>query len=139
MPSRRPEVVASNVLIDEMRFILETLCERVRTGDRLRLGDARSMLKSNLTLDFADYFKFLKRYNYVVINRSDQTLAVTEEGRTVAEKGGDSEFVNELNKHFGNKMSKAEEELIEMDEDEAFRAPPREAPARSASTTAPRA
>ena len=130
MPNRRSDVVASNVLIDEMRYILETLCERVRTGDRLRLGDARSMLKSNLTLDFADYFKFLKRYNYVVINRSDQTLAVTEEGRTVAEKGGDSEFVKELNKHFGDRLSPAEEELIEMDDEDAFRTPPREPAAR---------
>jgi hypothetical protein len=111
--------ISKNVMIDEMRFILETLCDRARMGARPRLSDVRSMLKGNLTLDFADYFKFLKRYNYVLINRSDQTLVVTEEGRSVAEKGGSPEFLTELTKHFGDQVHNGEE-LIEMGEEESF-------------------
>jgi hypothetical protein len=117
--AKRGTTISKNVMIDEMRFILEALCDRARMGARPRLSDVRSMLKGNLTLDFADYFKFLKRYNYVLINRSDQTLVVTEEGRLVAEKGGSSEFLTELTKHFGDQVHDGEE-LIDMGEEESF-------------------
>ena len=129
--AKRSASISKNVMIDEMRFILETLCDRARMGSRPRLSDVRSMLKGNLTLDFADYFKFLKRYNYVLINRSDQTLVVTEEGRNVAEKGASSEFLTELTKHFGDQVHDGEE-LIEMAEEESFPAEePAPRPARS--------
>ncbi len=117
--AKRGTTISKNVMIDEMRFILETLCDRARMGARPRLSDVRSMLKGNLTLDFADYFKFLKRYNYVLINRSDQTLVVTEEGRLVAEKGSSSEFLTELTKHFGDRVHDGEE-LIEIGEENSF-------------------
>jgi len=123
--AKRGATISKNVMIDEMRFILETLCDRARMGARPRLSDVRSMLKGNLTLDFADYFKFLKRYNYVLINRSDQTLVVTEEGRSMAEKGASTEFLTELTKHFGDQVQNGEE-LIEMAEEESF---PEEEPA----------
>ena len=117
--SKKPhQIISGRVLVDEMRFILEKLCEREREGNRPRLGEVRSMLKGNLTLDFADYFKFLKRYHYVQINREDQSLVVTDEGRVVAEQSPSDAFVDELKKHFG---SQVQEELIEMEEDETFR------------------
>jgi hypothetical protein len=122
-------------MIDEMRFILATLCDRARMGARPRLSDVRSMLKGNLTLDFADYFKFLKRYNYVLINRSDQTLVVTEEGRNVADKGDSSEFLAELTKHFGDQVHEGKE-LIDMKEEENF--PENEPAPRSARAPRPK-
>lgn len=132
--TKRGTTISKNVMIDEMRFILETLCDRARMGARPRLSDVRSMLKGNLTLDFADYFKFLKRYNYVLINRSDQTLVVTEEGRSIAEKGGSGEFLTELTKHFGDQVHNGEE-LIEIREEESFA---EEDPASRAVRPAPR-
>jgi eukaryotic-like serine/threonine-protein kinase len=119
MPEKRRQAVTQVMLVDEMRVVLQSLCDKAKAGARPRLGDARSFLKNSLTLDFADYFKFLKRYNYVLINRGDQTLAVTEEGRVIAENGEDDEFVNELKQHFG-KQIKEGEELIDMEGEEEF-------------------
>jgi eukaryotic-like serine/threonine-protein kinase len=117
MVNKRRGVVSQAMLTEEMRLVLKSLCDKAKTGARPRLVDARSYLKNSLALDFADYFKFLKRYNYVVINRGDQTLAVTEEGRVIAEKGEDDEFISELKQHFGEQIQDGEE-LIDMQEDE---------------------
>ncbi|HUU02082.1 MAG TPA: serine/threonine-protein kinase [Myxococcota bacterium] len=119
MAEKRQEAVSASILTDEMRLILKSLCDRAKAGARPRLGDARSFLKNSLSLDFADYFKFLKRYNYVIINRGDQTLAVTEEGRIIAEQGADDEFVGELKQHFGKELKEGQE-LIDMDDGEDF-------------------
>ncbi len=119
MTEKLPVAVSPSILTEEMRLVLKSLCDRAKAGARPRLGDARSFLKNSLSLDFADYFKFLKRYNYVVINRGDQTLAVTEEGRIIAEQGEDDEFIGELKQHFGKELKEGQE-LIEMDEGEDF-------------------
>lgn len=121
MPDNPTDVVVSrDVLIEEMQFILSFLLEQGRSGKRIRLSDARSRLTGRLTLDFADYFKFLKRYNYVVINRTDHGLAVTDEGKALSADAAGESFAGELKQHFGDQVEEGQE-LIEM-RDDAFTA-----------------
>ncbi len=117
MPDKADEVIVSrDLLVEEMQAILGFLLEQARAGKRMRLSDARSRLSGRLSLDFADYFKFLKRYNYVVINRTDHGLAVTEEGRGLVEDASAEPFSQELEQHFGDQME-APDDLIEMRDD----------------------
>ena len=109
-------IVSKDVLVEEMQLILNYLQEQTRSGKRIRLSDARSRLTGVLTLDFADYFKLLKRYNYVVINRSDHGLAVTDEGKAVTANTPAEEFFSELKQHFGGQVEDTQE-LIEMHDD----------------------
>lgn len=109
-------IVSKDVLIEEMQLILNYLLEQTKSGKRIRLSDARSRLTGVLTLDFADYFKFLKRYNYVVINRSDHGLAVTDEGKAITTDAPPDEFLSELKQHFGGQVEDTQE-LIEMHDD----------------------
>ncbi len=119
MPDSQSDVIISrDVLVREMQSILDFLLEQASAGKRMRLSDARSHLTGKLTLDFADYFKFLKRYNYVVISRSDHGLAVTEEGRALSDEAQGDAFEQELKQHFGSQM-RDDHELIEI-EDESF-------------------
>ncbi len=125
-------IVSKDVLVEEMQLILNYLMEQSKSGKRIRLSDARSRLTGVLTLDFADYFKFLKRYNYVVINRSDHGLAVTDEGRAITTETPSEGFHSELKQHFGSQVEETQE-LIEM-HDDSFSSlseepePPRPAP-----------
>jgi hypothetical protein len=111
-------IVSQQVLIEEMQYILTYLIDQAKAGKRIRLSDARSRLTGRLTLDFADYFKFLKRYNYVIINRTDHGLAVTDEGRALSEASPSEPFQQEIKQHFGAQVQDAHE-LIEM-QDESF-------------------
>jgi serine/threonine protein kinase len=116
MPDEQQDMVGKEILIDEMQFILTFLLDQTRAGKRMRLSDARTRLTGRLTLDFADYFKFLKRYNYVVINRTDHGLAVTEEGRSLTDEIEAGSFIQELKQHFGDQMDSTQE-LNNMEDD----------------------
>jgi len=120
MEEEQRPLVRENRLIEELRMVLRSLSDKARGGGRPRLVDARSFLRNKLTLDFADYFKFLKRYNYVVISRGDQSLAVTDEGVNIVDQGPDEEFLVELREHFKHFLAREEEQLIDMPEEEMF-------------------
>ncbi len=132
MSDKELRKLSPETLSDEMRFVLKSLNDKARVGARPRLVDVRGFLQNSLSLDFADYFKFLKRFNYLVINRGDQTLTVTDEGRLIAERGEDDDFVKELKQHFVK--NDLEEELLLPEnvgggEDDTFKGPaPRPAP-----------
>ncbi|MBN2493111.1 MAG: serine/threonine protein kinase [Deltaproteobacteria bacterium] len=96
------KTVKLDTLVGEMREILTFLYDENKTGNRLRISDVSAKMGRSLSLDFADYFKFLKRYNYVVINRRDHSLTATDEGRVLARDGSSDEFEQELRQHFGD-------------------------------------
>jgi hypothetical protein len=126
-------------LADEICNILKTLEEKSRAGMRLRLTEARSSLARNLSLDFADYFKFMKLHNYVFISRNDQSLSLTDEGRKLLEKGASEAFLNEIQEDFKELLNQQESELIDMDEEAFAQVEKRLSPAPAAPPARPAA
>ena len=110
MDAKAAVVVSRATLVEELRGILGFLTEQNKAGNRLRLSDVSGQMGRKLSLEFADYFKFLKRYNYVVINRRDHALTATGEGRLVAREGSDGTFDKEVQQFFAGNI--AEGDLI---------------------------
>ncbi|MBW2699864.1 MAG: serine/threonine protein kinase [Deltaproteobacteria bacterium] len=128
MDTKAAVVVSIENLLEELQAILEFLYEENKAGNRLRLSDVSGQLGRDLSLEFADYFKFLKRYNYVVINRRDHALTATGEGRKIARDGPSAEFGQEVQKFFAKNI--AEGGLVV--EDSASEPEPGEVPEKRA-------
>ena len=78
-------VVTPEVLTGEARFILHHLATGEAEGKANHMADVRDALAAAVTLDFADYLKFLKKFNYITLNRQTHTLGLTEDGGRVVE------------------------------------------------------
>ncbi len=109
--------VTTKQLREEIRGVLSALYAAAKAGNRTRLSEAGSLIKIPLSLDFVDYFKFLRRYNYVAIDRTDQSLELTNEGKSIVDQGPDDEFNKDMSQHFARFINDDEEQLIDLSED----------------------
>ena len=111
-----------DVVSGEARFILQHLATNAREGRSNHMADIRAELENAVTLDFADYLKFLKKFKYITLNRQEHTLGLTEEGDRVVEGYDIDRFVHEVGDYFRGRVQ--EEAKVVVREDTQAHAPP---------------
>ena len=106
-------VVTPEVITGEARFILQHLATGEAEGKANHMADVRDALAGAVTLDFADYLKFLKKFNYITLNRQTHTLGLTEDGGRVVEGYDGDRFTLELTDYFAHRLEEAPAPRIE--------------------------
>ncbi|NPC83626.1 serine/threonine protein kinase, partial [Pyxidicoccus fallax] len=93
----------------EALFILRNLRENGRLGRSNKLADVKAALEPSVSLEFDNYFFFLRKFHYIAMDREAQ-LKLTEQGERVA--GGDLQerFSSEVGEFFADQLGSADEE-----------------------------
>ncbi|MCP3104705.1 serine/threonine protein kinase [Myxococcus sp. K15C18031901] len=93
----------------EALFILRNLRENGRLGRSNKLADVKAALEPSVSLEFDNYFFFLRKFHYIAMDREAQ-LKLTEQGERVA--GGDLQdrFSTEVGEFFAEQLAAAEDE-----------------------------
>ena len=73
-------VLTKELLRDEAQTILRSLRENVAAGRSNRIADVKQALEARVTVDFDDYFLFLRKHNFIVLDREHSALELTTEG-----------------------------------------------------------
>lgn len=94
----------ADVITGEARFILQHLASNAAEGIDSHMADVRGSLEDVVTLDFADYLKFLKKFNYITLNRQEHTLGLTESGNRVVEGFDIERFSMEISDYFSHRI-----------------------------------
>ncbi|MEW5852344.1 MAG: serine/threonine-protein kinase [Myxococcota bacterium] len=97
--------ITKDTLVEETRFLLKTLLRDDLFGEEVSLTEAEKLLEASLTLGFVDYAAFLKKREYVVIDRTRNSVRVTAKGRLIADGMDDAEFHRELTAHFSSRLN----------------------------------
>ncbi len=108
----------------EALFILRNLRENGRLGRSNKLADVKAALEPSVSLEFDNYFFFLRKFHYIAMDREAQ-LKLTEQGEQVA--GGEltERFSLEVGEFFAEQLAAAVEASAEQaGGDEALVMPP---------------
>jgi len=99
-------LVTRDLLTADALFILECLHQRDQDGETTHLVDVRDALSPSVTLAFSDYLRFLRRFEYVILDRDEHTLALTELSLTELASSLHGRFSDQLGEFFAHKMNK---------------------------------
>ncbi|NTX09312.1 serine/threonine protein kinase [Myxococcus sp. CA051A] len=93
----------------EALFILRNLRENGRLGRSNKLADVKAALEPSVSLEFDNYFFFLRKFHYIAMDREAQ-LKLTDQGERVA--GGElgDKFSTEVGEFFAEQLASAEDE-----------------------------
>ncbi len=105
MPKPLEGPLTKDMLVEETRFLLKTLLRDDLFGEEVSLTEAEKLLEASLSLGFVDYAAFLKKREYIIMDRTRNTVKVTSKGRLIADGMDDAEFHRELSAHFSSRLS----------------------------------
>lgn len=105
MPKPLDGPLTRELLAEDTRFLLKTLLRDDLFGDEVSLTEAEKLMDASLSVGFVDYCAFLKKRDYVTIDRARNTIKVTPKGRLIADGMDDSEFHRELVAHFSARLA----------------------------------
>ncbi len=109
-----PEQIAGEAL-----FILKSLKDNGRSGRSNKLADVKGTLEPSVTLEFDNYFFFLRKYHYIALDR-EACLQLTNEGDRVVEGEERDQFTDAVGEFFAAKLRA----LSESDEEDEGLPPP---------------
>jgi eukaryotic-like serine/threonine-protein kinase len=115
-----PEQIAGEAL-----FILKSLKDNGRSGRSNKLADVKGTLEPSVTLEFDNYFFFLRKYHYIALDR-EACLQLTTEGERVVEGEERDQFTDAVGEFFAPKLKALSAEG--EDELEAVALPPQPPP-----------
>src|SRR3954469_19597557 len=101
MPDTRP--LDRDIVHGEALFILKSLKENGRLGRSNKLADVKAVLEPSVSLDFDSYFFFLRKFQYVAMDREAQ-LKLTDQGEKVVDGGQLDKFSAEVREYFADKI-----------------------------------
>jgi hypothetical protein len=93
-----PEQIAGEAL-----FILKSLKDNGRAGRSNKLAEVKSTLEPSVTLEFDNYFFFLRKYHYIALDR-EACLQLTTEGDKVVEGEERDQFTDAVGEFFAPKL-----------------------------------
>ncbi|AKF79795.1 protein kinase [Myxococcus fulvus 124B02] len=93
----------------EALFILRNLRENGQLGRSNKLADVKAALEPSVSLDFDNYFFFLRKFHYIAMDREAQ-LKLTEQGERVAGGELSDKFSVEVGEFFADQLASAEDE-----------------------------
>src|SRR5262245_52284231 len=100
----RAQTINRDTVSGEALFILKNLRENGRLGRSNKLADVKSTLEPAVSLDFDNYFFFLRKFHYIAMDREAQ-LKLTEHGERVAEGDALDQFTEEVGQFFSDQLS----------------------------------
>ncbi|TSC33540.1 serine/threonine-protein kinase [Corallococcus sp. Z5C101001] len=110
----------------EALLILQNLRENGRLGRSNKLADVKAALEPSVSLEFDNYFFFLRKFHYIAMDREAQ-LKLTEQGERVVEGDLQDRFASEVDDFFADQLLPAEDATHigrPLDEDEPMSVPP---------------
>lgn len=103
--AKRPDAIPTiEKITEEARFLLRTLLRDDLFGSAVALTEAEKLLEPSLSLAFGDYCAFLKKGGYLNIDRTSNTVTVTERGRLISEGLDDPDFHTDIALHFSSRV-----------------------------------
>ncbi|MFH1808832.1 MAG: serine/threonine-protein kinase [Pseudomonadota bacterium] len=93
-------------ITEEHRFLLRTLLRQDLFGSEVSLSEAEKLLEPSLSLGFVDYCAFLKKTGYLNIDRTNNTVAVSDRGKNIADGLEDPGFHARLAAHFAPRLKR---------------------------------
>ncbi|MCP3144235.1 serine/threonine-protein kinase [Pyxidicoccus xibeiensis] len=93
----------------EALFILRNLRENGRLGRSNKLADVKATLEPSVSLEFDNYFFFLRKFHYIAMDREAQ-LKLTEHGERVAGGELQDRFTSEVGEFFADQLGPSEDE-----------------------------
>jgi len=107
--AKRPDAIPTiDKITEEARFLLRTLLRDDLFGNTVALTEAEKLLEPSLSLGFVDYCAFLKKGGYLSIDRTSNTVSVTDRGRQISEGLDDPNFNSEVAQHFASRARAGE-------------------------------
>ncbi|MCX7959524.1 MAG: hypothetical protein N3B13_10805, partial [Deltaproteobacteria bacterium] len=67
MSAENHTAVSKDVLLQDISQILKQVMRDQREGRSRTLADMKALYSGNLALEFPEYFKFLNKFNYVLL------------------------------------------------------------------------
>src|SRR4051812_10382400 len=109
----------------EALFILKSIRENARMGRSNKLADVKAALEPAVSLEFDNYFFFLRKFHYIAMDREAQ-LKLTEDGERVAEGDSLDQFTEEVGQFFSDQLNgdATGTRDIPISEDDDTNAPP---------------
>ncbi|WAM27592.1 serine/threonine-protein kinase [Myxococcus sp. NMCA1] len=108
----------------EALFILRNLRENGRLGRSNKLADVKAALEPSVSLEFDNYFFFLRKFHYIAMDREAQ-LKLTEQGEQVAGGELNERFSLEVGEFFAEQLAAAADAPLEgAGGDEPLMVPP---------------
>jgi eukaryotic-like serine/threonine-protein kinase len=130
--ARPSRTLTSDVLQEEIRFLLRTLLRDDLFGEQVSLTEAEKLLEASLSIGFVEYCAFLKRHAYVDVDRGRNTIAVLPRGKHIAEGGTDPQLGPYLAAHFQKQIDAGRPLNVEIRRDETPRREPTPLPRAAA-------
>ncbi|MCX7944863.1 MAG: serine/threonine protein kinase [Deltaproteobacteria bacterium] len=106
--------VSKEVLLQDITQILKQIMRDQRDGRSRTLADMKALYSGNLALEFPEYFKFLNKYNYVLLKEG--RLILSDKGIAAAADAAGTRIIEEIEHFFGNVIIDAQEDIEEIKE-----------------------
>src|SRR6476469_9145410 len=99
-----PAALTRDTVSGEALFILQNLRENGRLGRSNKLADVKASLEPSVSLEFDNYFFFLRKFHYIAMDREAQRR-LTEQGERVVEGESRERFDAEVGEFFADQLS----------------------------------
>ncbi len=123
----REVILTRELLQEEAASILRSVHDNAAAGRSNKLGDVKESLESKVTLDFDDYFLFLRKFSLVVLDREQGALGLTADGERILSCTAPGILEAAVEQFFGSRLG---DEVVREDPTETLprRPPPLNAP-----------
>lgn len=98
------QTINRDTVSGEALFILKSLRENGRIGRSNKLADVKAALEPAVSLEFDNYFFFLRKFHYIAMDREAQ-LKLTDNGEKVAEGDSLEQFTDEVGEFFSDHLN----------------------------------
>ena len=97
------ERVTRDLLAGEALYILKNLKDNKAGSRSNKLADVKASLEPTVTLEFDNYFFFLRKYNYIAMDR-EACLQLTGEGEKVLDGTLKERFSESIGEYFSSRL-----------------------------------
>ncbi|MGB9600201.1 MAG: serine/threonine-protein kinase, partial [Myxococcota bacterium] len=114
MSSENNTAVSKDVLLQDISQVLKQIMRDQREGRSRTLADMKALYSGNLALEFQEYFKFLNKFNYVLLKEG--RVILSDKGVAAAADAAGTRIIEEVEGYFGNVIIDAQEDIQEIQE-----------------------
>ncbi len=114
MSAENNTAVSKDVLLQDISQILKQIMRDQREGRSRTLADMKALYSGNLALEFPEYFKFLNKFNYVLLKEG--RVILSDKGVAAAADAAGTRIIEEVEHFFSNVIIDAQEDIEEVQE-----------------------
>ncbi len=121
----REVILTKDLLQEEALSILRSVRDNAAQGRSNRLGDVKESLEAKVTLEFDDYFLFLRKFNFMLLDRELGALTLTPEGERLLGGGSAEGIEGSIEQFFASRLG---DEIVREETEAAADLPRRPPP-----------